>query len=476
MSVNLNQSLYNTAEALGIHTRSIEISGQNMANVHNTEYAARKVRIASSAYMPASGHKGGTGGTIDISVVTERDALVDRQIVQSSMRSESLKTQVNINKSLESLLGERFQINAKGKVETGSDFGSVGFSNDINQFFNACNNLSAQSASKIAKSDVVTAAQNMVDQLHQLDSRLKRTDENLALSIQQNLNEINSLLGQIADQTKKILDFEVPRPNETALEIRENRQGSLEKLAKLIDFEIEETKTDFKIVTKNTTDNEVVLLENNDAHSLTFDLPSNEIRCDTEVLKTQGGALHGNWLSKTQTLSELRTNFNNWTQAFVETVNEAYNPTRPDGPIDFGEDFFDVELGGTSIDTIRLKVTKDSLQTSFDSSNAQQNDRINALVALKETPIAALGNLTFSDNYAKFAVDAAQAFKSASDSLSDENVVQKMLVQQRQNMIGVSIDTELINLIRSQKAFQAAAKVITIIDELMEQSINLVRR
>ena len=50
-----------------------------------------------------------------------------------------------------------------------------------------------------------------------------------------------------------------------------------------------------------------------------------------------------------------------------------------------------------------------------------------------------------------------------------------MLLNQRENRIGVSLDSEMINLVKAQKAFQAAAKIITLIDELMDTVINMAR-
>ena len=478
MSVNLNQSLYNTAEALNLHTRAIEVSGQNMANVHNEDYACRKVRISSSAHAIAAGSKGGsTTGVIDMKIITERDQLVDKQILNSTMKAESLSTKARLNSSLESLIGERFQIDPHTKTEHGSDFGSIGFVKEIDSFFNSCSTLSSQPSNKALKSDVVGTAQNVVDKLHSISGRLDNSADAINLSINQNVYEVNSLLTRIADQTKKIFDFEIPNPNEEALELREGRQGSLEQLAKLINFETSEVNNTFKLTVKDDANADVVLIENSYVDDeITFDDATDEIKFGASVLKLTGGSLHGNLHTKTSTISDIRDTLNDWTKALVETVNTAYNQTRTTPPLDTNEDFFDVTTGGTTIDSIKLLVTKDSLKTSFDPLNDTKNDRINAIVDVREAKIADLDNMTLSAHYRKFVTDTAQDFKNAEDYLSDENVVRKMLVQQRENTIGVSIDNELINLIRSQKAFQAAAKVLSIIDEMIEQTINLGRR
>jgi flagellar hook-associated protein 1 FlgK len=42
----------------------------------------------------------------------------------------------------------------------------------------------------------------------------------------------------------------------------------------------------------------------------------------------------------------------------------------------------------------------------------------------------------------------------------------------RQELSGVSLDEELANLIRFQHAYNAAAKVITVVDEMLDKIIN----
>ena len=104
MGVNLHQCLYSSSDALSIHMRSIEIAGQNIANVNSDNYATRKVRISSSPRMSvAVGHRGGTSGFLDLAVVTDRNALLDQQLIQSISRMEVYNEKVQNFALLESL-------------------------------------------------------------------------------------------------------------------------------------------------------------------------------------------------------------------------------------------------------------------------------------------------------------------------------------------------------------------------------------
>ena len=64
---------------------------------------------------------------------------------------------------------------------------------------------------------------------------------------------------------------------------------------------------------------------------------------------------------------------------------------------------------------------------------------------------------------ASAAKNNADAAKSVSDTLD----------AQRQALSGVSLDEEAVNLMRQQRAFQAAAKLISIVDELTKTLLGM---
>ena len=50
-----------------------------------------------------------------------------------------------------------------------------------------------------------------------------------------------------------------------------------------------------------------------------------------------------------------------------------------------------------------------------------------------------------------------------------------MLLRQRDSVSGVSLDEEMTDLIKFQRAFEASAKLITTIDEMLETVLSLKR-
>jgi flagellar hook-associated protein 1 len=53
--------------------------------------------------------------------------------------------------------------------------------------------------------------------------------------------------------------------------------------------------------------------------------------------------------------------------------------------------------------------------------------------------------------------------------------VESMLMQQRASISGVSIDEEMSDLMKFQKAFQASARLVSTVDEMLETLVNMKR-
>ena len=73
------------------------------------------------------------------------------------------------------------------------------------------------------------------------------------------------------------------------------------------------------------------------------------------------------------------------------------------------------------------------------------------------------------------ATDVATQSNTATAAAEAAGVVVETLQAQREAISGVSLDEEAINLMRYQRAFQGAARVVTVVDELMQTMLGMVR-
>ena len=96
-----------------------------------------------------------------------------------------------------------------------------------------------------------------------------------------------------------------------------------------------------------------------------------------------------------------------------------------------------------------------------------------AIAQLSTKKIAGLGNQTFSENYSSAVGSLGQSLASVNDQISSQNIVQKMLSTQRDSVSGVSLDEEMTDMMRFQRAYQANAKLISVIDQMLQTAIGL---
>jgi flagellar hook-associated protein 1 FlgK len=88
---------------------------------------------------------------------------------------------------------------------------------------------------------------------------------------------------------------------------------------------------------------------------------------------------------------------------------------------------------------------------------------------------AALAGQTFSQDYGQTVAALGQNLKLVNDSLANQELVESMIRQQRDSISGVSLDEEMTDLLRFQRAYQASAKLISTVDEMLEVVMSIKR-
>jgi flagellar hook-associated protein 1 FlgK len=72
--------------------------------------------------------------------------------------------------------------------------------------------------------------------------------------------------------------------------------------------------------------------------------------------------------------------------------------------------------------------------------------------------------------------DVAVSTRQAKSAADTENALLEQSLSARNSAQGVNLDEEAANLIRYQQAYQAAAQVIAVADEVFQTLLNATRR
>ena len=124
-----------------------------------------------------------------------------------------------------------------------------------------------------------------------------------------------------------------------------------------------------------------------------------------------------------------------------------------------------------------VQVVRHGLPTELQSGN---NENMNALYKLFEKKDIALGNLAAGgvsigslDGYATtIRFDVGNTLNFAKKTAENSTVLTLAAENQRLSVSGVSLDEEMINMVKYQHAYNGAARVITVMDELLDKLIN----
>lgn len=111
------------------------------------------------------------------------------------------------------------------------------------------------------------------------------------------------------------------------------------------------------------------------------------------------------------------------------------------------------------------------------AQNGDPGDNSNALAIAGFPSItqSSLGNQSWTDSYNNMIGQIANTSAAAASNVnSTEDIVQTLQAQQ-QNVSGVSLDQETINMLTQQRAYQGAAMFISTVNQMMQSLIQMVQ-
>jgi flagellar hook-associated protein 1 len=109
------------------------------------------------------------------------------------------------------------------------------------------------------------------------------------------------------------------------------------------------------------------------------------------------------------------------------------------------------------------------------AQNGEPGDNSNALAIANfpSTTQTILGNQSWTDAYGSMINGIATTGATAnSDANSTQDIVQALQTQQ-QNVSGVSIDQETVNMLEQQRSYQGAAMFISTVNQMMQSLLNI---
>jgi flagellar hook-associated protein 1 FlgK len=455
---------------LNMGTRSLaaqqlgtQVAGNNLANVNTPGYARQRLQIQTGITVPSTLGPLGTGAD-GVGIKQLRDVVLDRQIISEASVEGQLKARQQGLQYVQASIGQRIDSSGTGTQH--------GIAEEMSELFAAFQSVSS---SPTERQVLILKAQNLAAQFNQVSTRLDNVESGLNESINVDVKQANLILTDIAKLNSEIQKTERSGTGQ-ANDLRDVRQKRMEELAGIVKFTSTETPDGALDITIDgqTMVSGAVLLDS----LQTYDSGGGKLLLRTATgqanLEPGGGSLHGNIDIRDTSLAAMQRDIDLLASTLVTQVNAAHS-----GGFSLsgstGADFFT----GSDAGSIRVNAAiaaDPRLVQASDTAGANGNNRVMLRLAqLASEPQPALNNQTFASYYNQSIARMGQELDSTNTQISNQQIVQTMLTSQRDSVMGVSVDEEMTDLIKYQKAFQASAKLINTVDEMLEIVMSLKR-
>ena len=344
-----------------------------------------------------------------------------------------------------------------------------GFSNELNAFFSSMNDIALNPDDIAARESFLSAAQSLVGRIRQAYSYLEETQTSYTAKLLDQADRLNRLLNELAQVNRSLPLY---KDSPTYNQYLDERDRLIREISSLIEVKV------------SIDENGKANLYTAKGFALVLDDRAFTVAVEGEAVKVQGvdisGELKGGEIGGTlqglKTVKEWKERLNTFTSTLAQRVNQqheaGYNLYGESGaPLFSSENGLPIDASNIILNVTDPKEVAAASDPNYLNSD---NTNIKALIELGEEKIDELGGLSFAEYYATHITAAIGAKVAEVKNLSQNASFRLSSIDEKISQLsGVNIDEELINLTKFQRAYEAAARVINVTDELLQTILNL---
>ncbi|EZH66401.1 hypothetical protein DH09_10740 [Bacillaceae bacterium JMAK1] len=472
--------------------RALQTTGHNIANANTPGYTRQRVNFNASQAFPAPGMNapsiaGQIGTGVDVeSVQRVRDEFLDLQYRGESSRAGYWGKMHEAHIRMEDIMNE----------PTDSGLGVV-----MDDFWRAIEVLADNPSDKSAREVVRQQGETLADTYNYIVDSLTSVQQELKHELDGTTKQVNTLLEQIHNLNEDINRLEPHGylPND----LYDERDRLIDELSELIPIEVKHAELDsrgnrhpsapgpLEIHLKNAGDGESKILDadgflemtvtenesGNAVRSITFNSSSDEDDNIPLIIPLDIPSQHGKVAALVESYGyvegegedaqvvgvypEMLDELQGMMNEFVDNFNDRHS----DGTTLNGGDAGDFFIFDEGENRLTLHENINNLDNIAASSNGVSGDGSNALVLSNQIE-------QLQESYRAIIGEMAVATNNAARMDYTSGVRQSTIDQNRLSMSAVSLDEEMVNMISFQHAYNASARQITMIDEMLDRIIN----
>ncbi|OUM88837.1 MAG: flagellar hook-associated protein FlgK [Bacillus thermozeamaize] len=478
--------------ALYAQQAAMNTAGHNVSNAHTPGYSRQRVEMVTTPPIEMPGlnrstAKGQLGTGVNVDAIRRlRDTFLDLQYRNENQYLGEWEVMQNTYDKLEVIFNE---------IKASDDGFGTGLNRVFNEFWNAWQDLSRDPESLTAKIAVVQRGVALAETFNTMARQLNTFEADLEKQTRAKVDQANVLLGQIAELNQQIVKIHAMGQN--ANDLMDRRDLLVDELSKLINIEVnEDANGGYEILLSRSSDdgtvngNQIVLMPANGDKTqvLKFDFdttdPANKTLklkdvADNDVvdlyvidgsatnhINEPSGEILG-YLRSIEKVKGYHQQLDILVRGFVTKINDTY-----------GDDLFEPKDTMFSVSAENIQFNQNlvanpvNLKTS-NSGLSGDGDLARDIAQLRNALFDFNGEqATVADRYngiiGKLGIESQEAQRRVKNH--------QLLVDQtealRQSVSGVSLDEEMANLVMFQHAYNAAARAVTVMDQMLDKLIN----
>lgn len=440
---------------------ALEVVANNIANTNTPGYSREVANFEECPPVLNGNTMVGTGVTM-ASVESVRDNILNLRIDQETSQQSGLNSYVNSMNQVQSLFNE-----TQG----------TGLQTYLSNFFNSFQSLATDPTSSPLRQATLTAGQDLAGAFSQTSKNLTTIQNGLDQSVVQSVQQVNQLTAQIANLNQQIQ--EVSNSGDSPGSLEDQRDEALANLSDLIDTAVVYSNNDSVSV---TTTNGTTLVTGNQSDTLTTQVNTatgmHEVVAQGSDITSSiaGGELQGLINARDASIPTTRSSLDDLAAGIVSAVNSqqnaGYNMQGKSGA-DFFTPFTPAVAGSNAgaATTMTVAITDPGQIAASSNGASGDNGNATALANLQNAPV--VSGQTAGDYYSNVIGTVGNDVSNATSEQEAVGLVLQQLTNQQQSISGVSLDEEATNLVMYQRAYEAAARVISTVDELTSVTINM---
>ena len=419
--------------ALRAHSYAIETTSHNIANAGTVGYRRQRVDLA--AGTPRLGGVGMMGsGVVPTGISRASDRLSDLRVRGAMGQAGFASVRSDVAQMTEVAFGEP----------------DHGVTTALAGMWEGFATLSLRPSDNAARYQVIGGLNEVASRVNDVRDSLQRLSEDTAVRLGAEVDEANDLMQRLVDINGLARDA-----NGLPADLADERDRAIDQLAASIGARAD-VEDDGRV---RLFVNGLTVLEGNQFSAL--EVPGFPVG---QVLHPSGPIVLGGTVGGAQTaLTTDIAGARSQLDAFVDGLVSALNTTHANGFTPGGA------AGGPLLADVtgrlEVQVTSAADIAASDIPNGVQNGRVaDALAQLRGTQGSAYRAVvtTLSGNVAALGRSADTASSVAESAQLD-----------RESQVGVNLDEEMANLVTQQRAYEAAARIVSIVDEMMKTLIQM---